>query len=110
MGCPVLLSQLVWIVLCTTGWAMQSACLIFIKRKWDEDKIILTKMLNYFAAIKHKTQVTITKLSLSQRRCCALARGGTLLNHFQPLRSTSYMFGGFFCQKFQVNRELRGFD
>ena len=36
---------------------MQSACLIFIKRKWEEDKVYMTKLLNYFAAIKHKTQV-----------------------------------------------------
>ena len=44
-----------------TGWAMQSACLIFIKRKWEEDKIYMTKLLNYFAAIKHKTQVNVSK-------------------------------------------------
>ena len=44
-----------------TGWAMQSACLIFIKRKWEEDKIYMTKLLNYFAAIKHKTQVNVLK-------------------------------------------------
>lgn len=37
---------------------MQSAALIFIKRKWEEDKVYLTKMLNYFAAIKYKTQVS----------------------------------------------------
>ena len=45
-----------------TGWAMQSACLIFIKRKWEEDKVYMTKLLNYFAAIKHKTQVGISVL------------------------------------------------
>lgn len=39
------------------GWAMQVGAFLFINRKWEEDKIILNKMMDYFADLGHKTQV-----------------------------------------------------
>ena len=38
---------------------MQVGAFIFINRKWDEDKEILAKMINYFSDLKHKTQVLL---------------------------------------------------
>jgi lysocardiolipin and lysophospholipid acyltransferase len=38
---------------------MQCGAFIFINRNWEEDKIVLTDMINYFSNIKHKTQVMI---------------------------------------------------
>ncbi|XP_013391730.1 LOW QUALITY PROTEIN: lysocardiolipin acyltransferase 1-like [Lingula anatina] len=42
-----------------TGWAMQNAAYIFLERKWETDKILLQKMIGYFADLKHKTQLLI---------------------------------------------------
>ena len=45
------------LILVFSGWAMQCGAFIFINRKWEVDKLILSKMINYFASLKHRTQV-----------------------------------------------------
>ncbi len=39
------------------GWAMQTALFIFIKRKWEVDKEIFTKFINYYKQIEKKAYV-----------------------------------------------------
>lgn len=39
------------------GWAMQSGGYIFLKRRWEEDKSLLSSMVDYYSALKHQTQV-----------------------------------------------------
>ena len=39
------------------GWAMQVGAFMFIKRKWEEDKVTFSKFIKYFADINYKTQV-----------------------------------------------------
>ncbi|CAH1792687.1 unnamed protein product [Owenia fusiformis] len=41
------------------GWAMQCAAYIFINRKWETDKTILTTILNYFRDLGHNTMILI---------------------------------------------------
>ncbi|ELU17930.1 hypothetical protein CAPTEDRAFT_172905 [Capitella teleta] len=41
------------------GWAMQVGGFLFINRKWEEDKLILDKMLDYYADLNHKTQILL---------------------------------------------------
>ncbi|XP_071478498.1 lysocardiolipin acyltransferase 1-like [Diadema antillarum] len=38
------------------GWAMQIACYIFLKRKWDQDKAWLTMLLDYFCDTQYTAQ------------------------------------------------------
>ena len=45
------------------GWAMQTALFIFLKRKWDADKVILKRFLDYYKQI-HKNVI----VSLSYRK------------------------------------------
>ena len=37
---------------------MQVGAFMFIKRKWEEDKVTFSKFIKYFADINYKTQVT----------------------------------------------------
>ena len=37
---------------------MQAGLFMFIKRKWEEDKLVLNKFIDYFSEIQHKSQVS----------------------------------------------------
>lgn len=41
------------------GWAMQVAGYIFLKRKWEEDKVWLSMMLDYYCDIQYRAQFLI---------------------------------------------------
>ena len=41
------------------GWAMQTALFIFIKRKWEVDKGIFTKFINYYKQIEKRAYVSL---------------------------------------------------
>lgn len=53
------------------GWAMQTALFIFIQRKWEIDRNILSKAINYYNSIQKKVFVLIfpegTNLTASTR-------------------------------------------
>ncbi|XP_077863859.1 lysocardiolipin acyltransferase 1-like [Saccoglossus kowalevskii] len=39
------------------GWAMQVAAFIFVHRRWELDKAILSDVVDYFSALRHPTQI-----------------------------------------------------
>ncbi|KAL0969664.1 hypothetical protein UPYG_G00230460 [Umbra pygmaea] len=41
------------------GWAMQVACFIFIKRRWEEDRRHMENMLEYFCDIREPVQLLL---------------------------------------------------
>lgn len=41
------------------GWAMQAALFIFINRKWDLDRLIFTKFIDYYHSIEKKAFILI---------------------------------------------------
>ena len=42
------------------GWAMQTALFIFLKRKWDADKVILKRFLDYYKQIHKNVIVSVS--------------------------------------------------
>ena len=43
---------------------MQIGAFIFIKRRWEQDKPILTKMIDYYADLSYNAQVSVLISSL----------------------------------------------
>lgn len=41
------------------GWAMQAALFIFINRKWDLDRLVFTRMIDYYHKIEKKAFILI---------------------------------------------------
>ena len=41
---------------------MQAAGFLFLQRRWEEDEVYLTNMLNYFHSMNYPTQVLINLL------------------------------------------------
>jgi lysocardiolipin and lysophospholipid acyltransferase len=74
------------------GWAMQVGAFLFINRCWEEDRIILDKMLDYFADIGHKTQVgagscCVLRPTCVRLKCFYCTRKCAISNAWCPISS-----------------------
>eukprot|EP00058_Branchiostoma_floridae_P007020 XP_002592508.1 hypothetical protein BRAFLDRAFT_57463 [Branchiostoma floridae] len=41
------------------GWGLETACFLFITRRWEEDEKIMKKILDYLSSIGHRTQLLL---------------------------------------------------
>lgn len=69
---------------------MQIASFIFLNRKWEEDKLILSKLLRYYAHMNHKTQVRLQKMYFLSKPVNEQAVG-LWLETFLQTRTSSVM-------------------
>ncbi|CAL4104477.1 unnamed protein product, partial [Meganyctiphanes norvegica] len=81
------------------GWIMQMACYLYIKRRWEDDQILMNNVLDYYRDIKHIFQVLIfpegTNLTPeTQQRSNAFAKKANLQEYQYVLhpRTTGFAY------------------
>ncbi|PNF36170.1 hypothetical protein B7P43_G10680 [Cryptotermes secundus] len=81
------------------GWVMQMNCFLYIHRRWDRDKAVLEKALDYFRDIGHSCQILLfpegTDLTAgSQQRSHQFASAHQLERYYQVLhpKTTGFVF------------------
>ncbi|XP_021941149.1 lysocardiolipin acyltransferase 1-like isoform X2 [Zootermopsis nevadensis] len=92
------------------GWVMQMNCFLYIHRRWERDKAVLEKTLDYFRDIGHSCQILLfpegTDLTAgSRQRSHQFAFAHQLERYYQVLhpKTTGFVF---LVQRMRQNGQL----
>nr|CAD7598569.1 unnamed protein product [Timema genevievae] len=92
------------------GWVMQMACFLYIHRRWERDKALLSRTLDYFRDIGHNYQILIfpegTDLNIgSQEKSHNFASTHNLERYYRVLhpKTTGFVF---LAQRMKENGQL----